>query len=45
VLLGNLAIRAGEKLSWDGENLRATNCPKAERYVRREYRKGWEVGV
>jgi predicted dehydrogenase len=41
VLLGNLAIRTGEKLDWDGEKMKATNCPAADQYVRREYRKGW----
>jgi len=43
VLLGNLAIRTGRKIEWDGENLKATNCPEADRYIRREYRKGWDV--
>lgn len=43
VLLGNLAIRAGQKIEWDGENMKATNCPAADQYVRREYRKGWEL--
>ncbi len=42
VLLGNVAIRAGEKLNWDGENLKARNCPRADRFIRREYRKGWD---
>jgi hypothetical protein len=43
VLLGNVAFRAGSKLEWDAENLKATNCPEADRYVRREYRHGWEL--
>jgi hypothetical protein len=43
VLLGNVAFRAGSKLQWDAENLKATNCPEADRYVRREYRHGWEL--
>jgi predicted dehydrogenase len=45
ILLGNVAIRAGEgkKLDWDGPNLRVTNWPEAERYVKGEYRKGWEL--
>jgi predicted dehydrogenase len=42
VLLGNVAIRAGRKLEWDGENLKATNCPAADQYIRRSYRKGWD---
>ena len=41
VLLGNVSYRAGSKLEWDAEGLRATNCPAAERYLRREYRTGW----
>ena len=43
VLLGNVAFRVGEKLEWDAANLRATNCPAADRYVRKAYRPGWEV--
>jgi len=45
VLLGNLAIRAGEKINWDGPNLKATNSPKANRYVRRPYRDGWDFSL
>ena len=43
VLLGNVAIRTGEKIQWDSANLKATNCAAAEQYIRREYRKGWSV--
>ncbi|EMI56251.1 Gfo/Idh/MocA family protein [Rhodopirellula sallentina] len=43
VLLGNVAFRTGKKLDWDGENLRATNCPEADAFLRKEYREGWEV--
>jgi predicted dehydrogenase len=43
VLLGNVAYRSGEKLDWDGENLKATNSEKANQLIRKEYRKGWEV--
>jgi predicted dehydrogenase len=43
VLLGNVAIRAGEKLEWDGANLRVTNVPKANDYIRRAYRTGWKL--
>ncbi|OHB71428.1 MAG: oxidoreductase [Planctomycetes bacterium RBG_13_63_9] len=42
-LLGNVAYRAGEKLQWDPEALKATNCPQAEQYIRREYREGWTL--
>ncbi|HOZ48588.1 MAG TPA: Gfo/Idh/MocA family oxidoreductase [Candidatus Hydrogenedentes bacterium] len=43
VLLGNLAIRAGQPLDWDGENMKCTNVPEANQYVKREYRKGWSL--
>jgi len=43
ILLGNLAMRVGKKVEWDGENMKSTNCPDAEQYVRREYRKGWSL--
>lgn len=42
VLLGNVAYRSGQKLQWDAANLKATNCPEAERFIRRAYRKGWK---
>jgi predicted dehydrogenase len=42
VLLGNLAIRLGKKMDWDGPNMKATNAPEADPLIRREYRKGWE---
>jgi predicted dehydrogenase len=43
VLLGNVALRAGKKIEWDGEKLRVTNCPEAEQYVQRSYRSGWTL--
>ena len=43
VLLGTVAYRVGEKLDWDPVNLKATNCPKADRFIRRKNRKGWEL--
>lgn len=43
ILLGNLAIIAGEPIYWDSKNMRAINCPKAEELVRRPYRKGWTL--
>ena len=41
VLLGNVAIRVGKRVDWDSANLRARNLAAADRYIRREYRKGW----
>jgi len=43
VLIGNLAIRTGKRIEWDAEKMRVTNAPEANRYVRREYRKGWTL--
>jgi predicted dehydrogenase len=43
VLLGNVAIRVGKKLEWDGPALKVTNCPEAAQYIQREYRKGWTL--
>jgi predicted dehydrogenase len=40
-LLGNVAYRTGAKLEWDDAAGRAKNCPEADRFLRREYRKGW----
>ena len=41
--LGNVAFRTGVRLEWDAANLRATNCPDAERFLRRDYRPGWKL--
>ena len=41
-LLGNVAIRAGERITWDPKAFR-TNSAKADGFLRREYRKGWEL--
>jgi len=41
VLLGNIAIRSGEKLDWDGENMKVINVPEANAYVHQPYRDGW----
>lgn len=41
--LGNVAYRVGKKIEWDPEKLKATNAPEADRFLRCEYRKGWEL--
>jgi len=43
VLLGNVSYRVGSKLEWDAENLKATNCPEADKLLRRVYREGWTL--
>ena len=43
VLLGCLATRFPKQpLLWDGDALRVTNLPEANKYVRKSYRQGWE---
>jgi len=34
-------ITVGKKLQWDARNIKATNCPEANQYIRKTYRKGW----
>ncbi|MCI0705265.1 MAG: Gfo/Idh/MocA family oxidoreductase [Planctomycetia bacterium] len=41
--LGNVAFRAGKKLEWDAEAMKAKNCPEADAFIRRGYRKGWKL--
>jgi predicted dehydrogenase len=40
-LLALVAYRVGQKLDWDAKNLKATNCPEADKYIRKQYREGW----
>jgi len=42
-LLGNIAKRVDTRIRWDAENLKITNLPDANQYVRAEYRKGWKL--
>jgi predicted dehydrogenase len=42
-LLGNVAYRVGKKLVWDPVNLKAKNCPEADQFIQRKYRKGWTL--
>lgn len=42
-LLGNVAFRVGEELRWNPKKLKARNCPEADAFIRREYRKGWTI--
>jgi predicted dehydrogenase len=42
-LLGNLAKRLDRRILWDSANMKVTNAPEADRYVRTEYRKGWTL--
>jgi predicted dehydrogenase len=44
-LAGHLAQFAGvgKKVEWDVEKMQCTNMPELNKFVRRDYRKGWEV--
>ncbi len=33
----------GKRLLWDAANMKITNRPEADKYLTREYRKGWEI--
>jgi len=43
MILGMAAIRAGDAIDYDGVAGRITNLPDANRFLTREYRKGWEL--
>jgi len=50
VLLGNIALRTGQKLyekglklHYDGPGMKVTNFPEANEYIRCEYRDGWKL--
>jgi hypothetical protein len=42
-MLGNVALRTGNKILWDGPNLKVTNDAAANRYLHRHYRQGWTL--
>lgn len=43
LLLGNVATRAGQKLTWDRANLKVANSESAQKFVQPERRSGWEL--
>ena len=44
ILLGTVAIRVpGKVLEWDALNLKFPNAPEADKFLKRQYRNGWEV--
>jgi len=44
ILLGTVAIREpGKLLQWDAAAMKFPHAPEAERFLRRHYRKGWDV--
>jgi predicted dehydrogenase len=43
VLLGVVALKAGSRIEWDADAMRARNNPNADQYIRRDYRKGFSI--
>jgi len=42
--LGAVSLRlGGKRLVWDSSNMKIANLPDANKYLTREYRKGWEL--
>jgi predicted dehydrogenase len=46
VLLGTVALRSKKQIKWDGPNMKVTNVPAADQFVKgAPYRAGWELPV
>ena len=44
ILLGSVATRfPNTTMQWDAKGLKFANVPEGNQYIRRQYRKGWEV--
>lgn len=43
ILLGGVALRARKKVEYDSSAMKITNIPEANKFLIREYRKGWEL--
>ncbi len=43
MLLGCVALRSRSKIEWDGPGMRATNCPEAAAFIKRDNREGWNL--
>lgn len=43
ILLGGVALRARKRVEYDSANMKITNVPEANKFLVREYRKGWEI--
>ena len=45
VNFGNVALRTGSRMNWDCAKFEITNDKEANRFLTKEYRKGWELPV
>jgi hypothetical protein len=44
--LGAVSLRlGGRRLLWDADKMQVTNLPEANKFLTREYRKGWELSA
>ncbi len=43
VILGVVALKAGQRIEWDAHAMRAKNCPYADEFIRRDYRRGYSI--
>jgi predicted dehydrogenase len=43
MLLGVVALKAGEKIHYDGANMKITNSKNANDFLKRDYRRGWSL--
>jgi len=43
-LLGVIGLRMpGRKLTWDARNMKFTDCPEANQYLKPAFRNGWTL--
>jgi predicted dehydrogenase len=43
ILCGNLALRVNQRIEWDAASMKSSNCPDANKFIHREYRKGYSI--
>ncbi len=43
MLLGNVAVRVGKTIDYDGQLGQVTNCPEAQAVIDPAHREGWEI--
>jgi hypothetical protein len=43
LLVGLLPIYAGKRIQWDARTMTATNAPELARFIRKPYRRGFEL--
>jgi len=43
VLLGVVALKVGGRIEWDAENMKVKGNPDADKFIKRDYRKGFSI--